>query len=191
VIFECWYLGQETGQAIAEVLFGDTNPGGKLPITIPRSVGHIPVYYNYKPAARRGYLFDDVSPLYAFGFGLSYTTFKFGQPRLNKAVIRRNESAAVRVDVTNTGKVAGDEVVQMYIRDKVSSVTRPVKELKGFQRITVEPGQTKTVSLDITPEHLAFYSIDMKYVVEPGDFEIMVGNSSRDQDLQKTLLRVK
>lgn len=191
VIFECWYLGQETGQAIAGVLFGDTNPGGKLPITIPRSVGHIPVYYNYKPAARRGYLFDDVSPLYAFGFGLSYTTFKFGQPRLNKAVIRRNESAAVRVDVTNTGKVAGDEVVQMYIRDKVSSVTRPVKELKGFQRITLEPGQTKTVSLDITPEHLAFYNIDMKCVVEPGEFEIMVGNSSRDQDLQKTLLRVK
>jgi len=190
VIVECWYLGQETGQAIAEVLFGDTNPGGKLPITIPRSVGHIPAYYNYKPAARRGYLFDDVSPLYAFGFGLSYTTFKFGKPRLRKAVIRRNESTTVRIEVANTGKVAGDEVVQMYIRDQVSSVTRPVKELKGFERITLEPGQTKTVSLDITPEHLGFYNIDMEYVVEPGEFEIMVGNSSRDQDFQKTLLRV-
>ncbi len=191
VIFECWYLGQETGQAIAEVLFGDINPGGKLPITIPRSAGHLPAYYNYKPAARRGYLFDDVSPLYAFGFGLSYTTFRFGKPRLRKPTMRAHESTVVSVDVTNTGKVAGDEVVQMYIRDKVSSVTRPVKELKGFQRITLEPGQTKTVSLDITPEHLAFYGIDMKYAVEPGEFEIMVGNSSRDPDLQKVLLRVR
>ncbi len=190
-IFECWYLGQETGQAVAEVLFGDINPGGKLPITIPRSVGHLPAYYNYKPAARRGYLFDDVSPLYAFGFGLSYTSFKFGEPRLAKATIRRNESTAVRVDVTNTGPVTGDEVVQMYIRDKVSSVTRPVKELKGFKRITLTPGQTETVSIAITPETLAFYNIDMKYIVEPGEFEIRVGNSSRDQDLQKILLRVR
>jgi beta-glucosidase len=190
-IFECWYLGQETGRAVADVLFGDANPGGKLPITIPRSVGHIPAYYNYKPAARRGYLFDEVSPLYAFGFGLSYTTFKFGKPRLKKATIRKNESTSVLVDVTNIGKRPGDEVVQMYIRDKVSSVTRPVKELKGFQRITLEPGQKKRVSLDITPESLAFHNIDMKYVVEPGEFEIMVGNSSRDEDLQIILLRVR
>jgi beta-glucosidase len=190
-IFECWYLGQETGQAVAEALFGDINPGGKLPITIPRSVGHLPAYYNYKPAARRGYLFSDIGPLYAFGFGMSYTTFEFGKPRLDKAVIRRNESTTVRVDVTNTGRVQGDEVVQMYIRDKVSSVTRPVKELKGFGRITLEAGHTATVTFDLTPEHLAFYNIDMKYVVEPGEFEIMVGNSSRDQDLQKVTLRVK
>jgi beta-glucosidase len=190
-IFECWYLGQETGRAIAEALFGDVNPGGKLPITIPRSVGHVPAYYNHKPAARRGYLFDDVAPLYAFGFGLSYTRFEFGKPRLKKSTIGKNESTVVRVDVTNTGPRAGDEVVQMYIRDKVSSVTRPVKELKGFERITLAPGETKTVSLEIAPEHLAFYDIDMKYVVEPGDFEIMVGNSSRDQDLQKVTLRVK
>ncbi len=190
-IFECWYLGQEMGTAVAEVLFGDVNPGGKLPITIPRSVGHLPAYYNYKPAARRGYLFDDVSPLYPFGFGLSYTTFKFGAPRLAKASIKSNESTAVEVDVTNTGRVAGDEVVQMYIRDKVSSVTRPVKELKGFKRIALEPGQTETVTLGITPEELAFYNVDMKYVVEPGEFEIMVGNSSRDEDLQKLILRVK
>jgi beta-glucosidase len=190
-IFECWYLGQETGQAVAEALFGDINPGGKLPITIPRSVGHLPAYYNYKPAARRGYLFDDISPLYAFGFGLSYTTFKLGEPRLTKAVIGKNESTTVRVDVTNTGTAQGDEVVQMYIRDKVSSVTRPVKELKGFGRIMLEAGQSATVTFDIKPEHLAFYNIDMKYVVEPGEFEIMIGNSSRDQDLQKILLRVK
>jgi beta-glucosidase len=191
VIFECWYLGQETGEAVAEVLFGDFNPGGKLPITIPRSVGHIPAYYNYKPAARRGYLFDDVSPLYAFGYGLSYTKFDIGNPRLSKSSIRRNESTSVLVDVTNNGPVAGDEVVQMYIRDKVSSVTRPVKELKGFKRIKLMPGQTETVSIAIEPGHLAFYNIDMKYVVEPGEFEIMVGNSSRDQDLKKINLRVK
>jgi beta-glucosidase len=190
-IFECWYLGQETGDAVAEVLFGDVNPGGKLPITIPRSAGHLPSYYNYKPAARRGYLFDDVSPLYAFGFGLSYTNFQFGAPSLAKSVIHAKESTVVRVAVTNTGTVAGDEVVQMYIRDRVSSVTRPVKELKGFKRITLSPGQMETVTLDITPEHLSFYNIDMKYGVEPGEFEIMTGNSSRDQDLQKILLRVR
>ncbi|HQI28087.1 MAG TPA: fibronectin type III-like domain-contianing protein, partial [Sedimentisphaerales bacterium] len=185
------YLGQESGRALAEVIFGDINPGGKLPITIPRSVGHIPAYYNHKPAARRGYLFDDVTPLYSFGFGLSYTQFKFGKPRLKKSIIDRRESTTVRIDVTNTGPRVGDEVVQMYIRDKVSSVTRPVKELKGFQRITLAPGETQTVSLEITPECLAFYNIDMKYVVEPGEFEIMIGNSSRDQDLQTVLLRVK
>ncbi len=190
-IFECWYLGQETGPAVAEVLFGDANPGGKLPITIPRSVGHIPAYYNYKPFARRGYLFDDIRPLYAFGYGLSYTSFHFGKPRLRRRAIRKGESTSVLVEVTNTGNRTGDEVVQMYIRDKVSSVTRPVKELKGFQRVTLDPGKTKTVSLAITPEYLAFYSMDMKYVVEPGEFEIMVGNSSRDEDLQKIILRVK
>jgi beta-glucosidase len=189
-IFECWYLGQETGRAVAEVLFGDYNPGGKLPMTIPRSVGHVPAYYNYKPSARRGYLFDDVSPLFPFGFGLSYTQFKFSKPRLEKNTINSNESTCVLVDVTNTGKVAGDEVVQMYIRDCISSVTRPVKELKGFQRIMLEPGQTETIRLDITPEHLAFYDIDMKYVVEPGEFKIMVGNSSRDEDLQQVILTV-
>jgi len=190
-IFECWYLGQETGRAVAEVLFGDYNPGGKLPMTIPRSVGHVPAYYNYKPSARRGYLFDDVSPLYPFGFGLSYTQFKFGKPRLEKDSIKSDESTCVLVDVTNIGKVAGDEVVQMYIRDCLSSVTRPVKELKGFQRITIKPGQTETVSLDITPEHLAFYDINMNYAVEPGEFTIMVGNSSRNEDLQQVVLTVK
>src|SRR3954463_5879226 len=117
VIFECWYLGQEGGHAVADVLFGDYNPGGKLPITIPRSPGHVPVFYNYKPSARRGYLFDDVSPLFAFGFGLSYTTFAFGAPRLEKKKIAKSGRTRVSIDVTNTGARAGDEVVQMYIRD--------------------------------------------------------------------------
>ncbi len=190
VIFECWYLGQETGRAIADVLFGDYNPGGKLPITIPRSSGHLPAFYNYKPSARRGYLFDDVSPLYPFGYGLSYTTFKLENIRLEKPKIKRKGATRAFVDVTNTGKRSGTEVVQMYIRDTVSSVTRPVKEMKGFEKVSLAPGQTKTVALDITPESLAFYDIDMKYVVEPGEFEIMLGTSSRDEDLQKVILRV-
>jgi beta-glucosidase len=190
-VFECWYLGQETGIAVAEVLFGSHNPGGKLPITIPRSAGHIPAYYNHKPSARRGYLFDEVSPLYPFGYGLSYTSFSISPPRLEKNTIGRDESTTVSVDVINTGDREGAEVVQMYIRDLVSSVTRPVKELKGFEKIWLKPGEKKTVSLEISPESLAFYGIDMEYAVEPGDFEIMTGNSSRDEDLASVILRVK
>jgi beta-glucosidase len=190
-ILECWYLGQESGRAIADVLFGDCNPGGKLPITVPRSAGHVPVFYNYKPSARRGYLFDDVSPLYPFGFGLSYTTFSLENVRLAKKKIKTDGATQVLVDVTNTGNREGTETVQMYIRDRVSSVTRPVKELKGFKRISLKPGETKTVELDITPASLAFYDVNMKYVVEPGEFEIMVGNSSSDTDLQKVVLEVR
>jgi beta-glucosidase len=189
-IFECWYLGQECGHAVADVLFGDFNPGGKLPITIPRSVGHLPAYYNHKPSARRGYLFDEVSPLFPFGFGLSYTKFEFKKLRLAKKKIRRNESTRVLIDVKNAGKRAGTETVQLYIRDRVSSVTRPVKELKGFAKVLLQPSESKTIQLEITPASLAFYDIDMKYTVEPGEFEIMVGNSSRDADLQKAVLNV-
>jgi len=190
VIFECWYLGQENGHAVADVLFGDVSPSGKLPITIPRSVGHLPVFYNYKPSARRGYLFDEVSPLYAFGYGLSYTTFSVKNVRLEKKRIRTNGSTRVLADVTNTGNREGAEVVQMYIRDLVSSATRPVKELKGFQKVSLRPGETKTVKLDITPDLLSFYDVKMKYVVEPGEFLIMVGSSSRDEDLAKVTLTV-
>ena len=190
-ILECWYLGQETGRAIAEVLFGGHNPGGKLPISIPRSAGHLPVFYNYKPSARRGYLFDDATPLFPFGYGLSYTSFAFRNLRLEKKKIGRGESTRVLVEVANTGRRAGAEVVQMYIRDRVSTVTRPVKELKGFQTVTLAPGATQTVVLDITPELLAFYDIHMNFVVEPGEFQIAVGNSSRDRDLLKVVLTVK
>jgi beta-glucosidase len=189
-ILECWYLGQETGTAVAEALFGDINPSGKLPITIPRSVGHVPAFYNYKPSARRGYLFDDVSPLYAFGFGLSYTTFEFSAPRLAKTRIRRDGSTRLSVDVTNSGTRAGAEIVQLYIRDLISSVTRPMKELKGFQRVLLQPGETRTVVFEITPELLAFWDVNMRLTVEPGEFELMTGNSSRDCDLQKIILRV-
>jgi beta-glucosidase len=190
-ILECWYLGQEAGHAVAEVLFGDFNPGGKLPISVPRSAGHIPAFYNHKPSARRGYLFDEVTPLFPFGFGLSYTTFALSGARLEDEVIGTNGSTSVRVEVTNTGRRAGSEVVQMYIRDRVSSVTRPVKELKGFRKVTLEPGERETVELEITPESLAFHDIRMECVVEPGEFEIMIGTSSRDADLHKLILRVE
>ena len=190
VIFECWYLGQETGHAVADVLFGDFNPGGKLPFSFTRSAGHLPVFYNFKPSARRGYLFADVSPLFAFGYGLSYTSFEIKNVRLAKKKIKRTGSTRVSADVTNTGKRAGTETVQLYIRDLVSSVTRPVKELKGFQKVSLQPGETKTVTLEITPDSLAFYDVKLEYVVEPGEFEIMVGNSSRDGDLQKAVLTV-
>ena len=190
VIFECWYLGQECGRAVAEVLFGDHNPSGKLPISIPRSAGHLPVFYNHKPSARRGYLWDEASPLFPFGFGLSYTTFACRNLRLTKKRIKRTGSTRALVEVTNTGSRPGAEVVQMYIRDRVSSVTRPLKELKGFKKISLQPGETRTVALDITPESLAFYDVNMKYVVEPGEFDILVGNSSRDGDLQKVTLTV-
>jgi beta-glucosidase len=188
-ICECWYLGQESGQAVAEVLFGDVNPSGKLPITIPRSVGQLPMYYNYRPSARRGYLFDEVSPLYPFGFGLSYTTFSFGPSRLEQSTIGRDGKTRVVVDVTNTGERAGEEVVQLYIRDLVSSTTRPVKELKGFQRISLQPGEKQSVALEITPDRLAFWNIDKQFVVEPGEFSIMVGPNS--VELQTATLTVE
>jgi beta-glucosidase len=189
-LFECWYLGQETGTAVAKVLFGDFNPGGKLPISFPRSVGHIPAYYNHKPSARRGYLGSDISPLYPFGYGLSYTTFRLDSLRLSDPEISREEGTLVHVDVTNTGSRWGTETVQLYIRDQLSSVTRPVKELKGFSRVGLHPGQTLTVTLSVTPEELRFYDINMEEVVEPGEFTIFVGTSSRDADLMEVTLKV-
>ena len=190
-IFECWYPGQESGSAVADILFGDYNPGAKLAISFPRSVGHIPVYYNHKPSARRGYFDDDVTPLYPFGYGLSYTTFEMTNLRFEKETIAKDEPVLVMVDVKNTGTVKGDEVVQLYIRDELSTVTRPVKELKDFARITLEPGESKTVELEITPDKLKFYDINMDYVVEPGEFSVMVGNSSADEDLQELILSVQ
>ena len=189
-ILECWYLGQECGHAVAEVLFGDFNPGGKLPITIPRSAGHVPAFYNHKPSARRGYLFADVSPLWAFGYGMSYTTFRVSDVRLERSTITRGEATRVTATLVNSGSRVGTEVVQMYVRDRVSSVTRPVRELKGFAKVSLEPGESTTVSIDITPQSLAFYDIDMQFVVEPGEFEIMVGTSSRREDLETVVLSV-
>jgi beta-glucosidase len=190
-VVECWYLGQETGHAVAEMLFGDRSPGGKLPISVPRSAGHIPAFYNHKPSARRGYLFDDVSPLFPFGFGLSYTTFRVANVRLAEATIRRDGATRVLCEVTNTGAHEGTEVVQVYVRDLVSSVTRPVKELKGFRKVSLAPGETATVEVPLGRAALAFHDVDMQYVVEPGEFAVMVGTSSRDRDLETVILRVE
>lgn len=177
-ILEGWYLGQETGAAVADVLFGDVNPGGKLPITFPRSVGQLPAYYYQKPSAKRGYLFTSAEPLFPFGYGLSYTTFRYDNLRLASPRIGVGGTAIVSVEVTNTGERAGDEVVQVYVRDQVSSLTRPVKELRGFRRITLQPGETRTVEFELPPEALAFLDENMEWVVEPGVFDIMVGGSS-------------
>ena len=189
-IFEGWYLGQETGVAVADVLFGDANPSGKLPVTIPRNVGQVPFYYYHKPTARRGYLFSDKEPLFAFGHGLSYTTFKYANLKVTPDKTGPRGEATVSVDITNSGKMVGDEIVQMYIRDDVGSVTRPVKELKGFARISLKPGETKNVKFPITPDKLSFLNEDMQRVVEPGTFTIMVGPSSRNDKLLTTTLEI-
>jgi beta-glucosidase len=177
-IIEGWYMGQETGYAAADLLFGRANPGGKLPVSIARSVGQLPIFYNHKPSARRGYIDGSTKPLYPFGFGLSYTTFAISEPRLARATIGVSESTKVEVDVTNTGKRAGDEVVQIYIRDDISSVTRPVLELKAFKRVTLQPGEKRTLSFDIKPSDLWFYNTEMQRVVEPGSFTIHAGPDS-------------
>ncbi len=176
-ILECWYLGQETGVAVAAVLFGDINPSGKLPVTFPRSVGQVPCYYNYKPSAKRGYQFTDNSPLFPFGWGLSYTTFEYSEPRLSADKIRSVDSVAVEVDVTNTGHLPGDEIVQLYIHDELATVTRPVKALKDFRRISLRPAETKTVRFTITPDKLALLNQQMQWQVESGRFAVMVGGN--------------
>ncbi|HEY2720380.1 MAG TPA: glycoside hydrolase family 3 N-terminal domain-containing protein [Chitinophagaceae bacterium] len=190
-VMQCWYLGQEGGYAVVDALFGDVNPGGKLPISFPRSAGNIPVYYNYKPSARRGYnLGFDVSPLYAFGHGLSYTTFAYSDVKLSSSTIKSTGSVVLSVSVKNTGSRRGSEVVQMYIRDDYSSVTRPVKELKGFKKIWLDPGQSETVNFTITPGQLSFYNKDMEWTLEPGDFTIMVGTASDEtQSVKLTVVR--
>jgi beta-glucosidase len=188
-ILDGWYLGQEGGTAVADVLFGDANPGGKLPITVPHSVGQLPDYYYQKPSAKRGYLGSTTQPLFPFGWGLSYTTFKYANLHLNPATIGTSGKTEVSVDVSNTGKVRGDEVVQLYIRDEVSSVTRPIKELRGFRRVTLEPGETRTVDFSLGFDQLSFLDLDMHRVVEPGTFKIMVGGNS--VDLVETTLTAK
>ena len=181
-LIEGWYLGEQGGHAMADVLFGDVNPGGKLPVTIPRSVGQLPMYYNYKPSAKRGYLFETTDPLYPFGWGLSYTTFELGPPRLSRSNIKVDGSVDVEVGIRNTGTLTGDETVQLYIRDKVSSVTRPIKELKAFERVTLAPGERTTVRFTLTPETFRMWNDKMEHVVEPGEFEIMTGPNSVDLD---------
>ncbi|MFK8163918.1 MAG: glycoside hydrolase family 3 N-terminal domain-containing protein [Lewinella sp.] len=190
-VFQCFYLGQETGNSVTDVLLGKVNPGGKLPISIPRSAGHIPAYYNYKPTARRGYLFDDVSAAWPFGYGLSYTTFSLSPPTLDVQAIEKGATGRVSVSITNTGDRAGSEVVQLYLRDKFSSVTRPVKELKGYEKVFLEPGESQTVIFELGQEQLEVLDINMEWTVEPGDFDVMVGTSSRAEDLKSVMLTVR
>ncbi|MGC1521777.1 MAG: glycoside hydrolase family 3 N-terminal domain-containing protein [Steroidobacteraceae bacterium] len=179
-LLEGWYVGEQGGNAVADVLFGDVNPGGKLPVTIPRSVGQLPMFYNVKPSARRGYLFDTVEPLYPFGYGLSYTTFELGAPRLSEKRIATNGSVTVSVPVRNTGTRTGDETVQIYVHQQVASVTRPIKELKAFRRITLAPGESRSVDFVLTPESFWMWNAAMQRVVEAGDFDIMAGPDSVD-----------
>jgi beta-glucosidase len=186
-IIQCWNLGHESGNAIADVLFGDYNPSGKLVISFPHSVGQIPIYYNNKTTGRpqvanekwcSHYLDNPNTPLYPFGYGLSYTTFEYTALQLNKAKISGNDSIIASIHIKNTGKYAGEEIVQMYIRDIKGSVTRPVKELKGFQRIYLAKGEEKTIQFTLHVKDLKFYNSKMEYIAEPGEFKLFIGKSS-------------
>jgi beta-glucosidase len=186
-ILETWFLGVEAGNAIADVLFGDVSPGGKLPVTFPRAVGQVPIYYNHKNTGRPAnpnekytskYWDMPYTPLYPFGYGLSYTTFEVSAPRLSAATIGPSDSLRVDVDVANTGQRSGDEVVQLYLRDEVGTVTRPVKELRRFQRVTLAAGERRTLHWSLGLDDLAFYDLDMRRVAEPGTFQVLVGTRS-------------
>lgn len=188
-ILETWFAGTEGGNAIADVLFGDVNPSGKLPVTFPRSVGQIPIFYNQMNTGRpfdannkysSKYLDIANTPLYPFGYGLSYTNFQLNNISLSSAQIAPTGTLNVSVDVQNTGNREGTEVVQLYIRDLVGSMTRPVKELKGFERVSLRAGEKRTVTFTLKPEHLGFYNAQNKFVVEPGDFKVWVGQNSTD-----------
>lgn len=196
-IVEAWHLGVQAGPAVADVLFGDYNPSAKLTVTFPRNVGQIPIYYNMKHTGRpmdpnqkftSKYLDCPNTPLYPFGFGLSYTTFDYSAVELNKTTMGANDQIIAKVKVSNTGKYDGEEVVQLYIQDLVGSVTRPVKELKGFKKVFIPKGESVEVEFTITAEDLAFYRKDMSYGVEKGDFKVFIGTSSQEvQESQFTL----
>ena len=195
-ILDVWFAGSEAGDAIADALLGKVNPSGKLSMSFPRNVGQIPVYYNHKNTGRpltgkwfskfqSNYIDVPNEPLYPFGYGLSYTQFEYGALQLSAKQLKGNQKLTVTVPVKNTGKYAGKEVVQLYIRDEVGSITRPVQELKGFNKIELAPGETKNVSFEITPELLKFYNGDIKFDWESGDFQIMVGTNSKDVQVAK------
>lgn len=193
-ILETWYLGMRSGEAIADILFGDVNPGGKLTVSFPRSVGQVPVTYLERPdfigSGKGLYRFTDKSPLFPFGYGLSYTTFAYSKPALAEKQITSDGGTTVSVEVKNTGIYAGDEVVQMYVQDDYASVGRYHKMLKGFKRVTLKPGETQTVSFELNEEHLFIYDDKLNKVVEPGNFTIYIGSSSREEDLKKVSLKV-
>ena len=188
-ILDVWYPGEMGGNAVADVLFGDYNPAGRLPITFPVAVGQVPLIYNHKPTGRLDYYYDlPGEPLFPFGFGLSYTTFAYSGLQLEKGSISSRDSVRVRLTVKNTGARDGDEVVQLYLKDPVASVARPVIELKGFQRVHLQAGESRDLSFTITPAMLELLDKEMKRVVEPGEFRILLGSSSTDIRLQGTLI---
>jgi beta-glucosidase len=179
-IVESWFLGDAGGLAIADVLLGKVNPSGKLPMTFPRSVGQLPYYYNHKPTSRHVYVDQDTSALFPFGHGLSYTTFQYSGLKIAQPSIPLNGSIDISISIKNTGKVEGTEVVQLYLRDVIASVTTPVKSLKGFKRVTLKPGESGIVQFKIDNKELMLWNREMKQVVEPGEFIVMVGSSSQD-----------
>ena len=193
-ILQVWHAGTEAGNAIADVLFGNYNPSGKLSVSFPRNVGQVPIYYSQKntgrpstddsPKFQSNYLDAPNAPLFPFGFGLSYTSFSYSEITLSKALMKMNGNIVASVTITNTGNYDGEEVVQLYIRDLVGSITRPVKELKGFQKINLKAGESKQVSFTISVNDLKFYNSDLKFVAEPGDFKLFIGTNSRDFKLQ-------
>jgi beta-glucosidase len=188
-IIAAWEPGEEGGRAVADVLFGNYNPGGKLPISFPRNEGQIPVYYYRKPSGRksspwRDYIDGSADPLYEFGYGLSYTTFAFSNLIIAPEKIHARDEVTVSADITNTGEKPGDAVAQLYVNDVLATVTRPVKELKDFRRLYLEPGEKKTVTFHLQADSLAFYNKKMKRKVEPGVFKVMIGNSSADIRLE-------
>ena len=186
-IVEAWMCGEQGGNAVADILFGDFNPSGKLPVTIPRHVGQLPVYYNHSKNKWHKYVDMPVTPLYEFGYGLSYTTFEYSNLQILPDEINTAGEVQITLDVKNTGKMKGDEVVQLYVNDVISSVSTPIKELKGFAKIPLDPGETKTVKFKLLPEDLSLFDINMEEVVEPGIFEVMVGSSSEDIRLKGEL----
>ena len=191
-VLDVWYPGDEGGNAVADVLFGDYNPSGRLPITFPVFEGQLPLVYNHKPTGRNDdYLNLNGQPLFPFGFGLSYTKFEYEDLKFSKQKIKKNDSTLLKFQIKNIGNRDGDEVVQLYIRDLVSSVAQPLKQLKGFQRIHLKAGEQKEVSFLITPDLLKMLNDKMKWVVEPGDFRIMIGASSKDIRLRDILEVVK
>lgn len=180
-IVNVWYPGEAGGVAVAGILFGDYSPAGRLPITWPVFEGQLPLVYNHKPTGRGDdYLNLTGQPLFPFGFGLSYTSFEYSDIRLSKSSIQKNDTALLTLTVKNLGKMAGDEVVQLYVRDELASVARPVRELKAFRRIHLKVGERKTVSFEITPEMLSMYDLEIRKVVEPGTFRLIIGASSKD-----------
>jgi len=177
---EAWMCGEQGGNAVAEVLFGEYNPSGRLPITVPRHSGQLPVYYNHSKTKGRRYVDMSATPLYEFGYGLSYTSFEYSNLQIRPEEINAGGEVEIILEVKNTGDCKGEEVVQLYIRDVISSVTTPARELRGFEKIVLEPGEKQTVAFKLIPEDLSLLDRDMHEIVEPGTFQVMIGSSSRD-----------